>query len=426
MMPITPTTRSERKAILSWALYDCANSGFALIVMTAFFPLFLRQYWNVGDPADSTLQLGISNSVASIVVALMAPALGVVADRHSAKKRGLAAFTVLAVVMTAALPLAARGNWPLAVALFVFASIGFHAANIFYDSLIVEVASKESLHRVSALGFALGYLGGGLLFALTVMMTLWPARFGFGDSTQAVRVAFVLVAMWWALFTVPLLFFVHEKFGSDVPGRVTAPCRPLADHIRELCRLRPIWLFLLAYWCYIDGVHTIARMAVDYGMALGFDPKSLIVALLITQVVGFPAALAFGRLGTAFGARPALLAGIAVYAGVTLWSAFMTAVWEFYVLAAVIGLVQGGLQSLSRSFYARLIPAGRSGEYFGYYNMTSRFAAVLGPVLVGVVAAMTGNPRLSISVILVLLVIGALLLARVQNDKHAPATDAAV
>lgn len=415
MMPMTPTTRSERKAILSWALYDWANSGFALIVMTAFFPLFLRQYWNVGgDPSDSTLQLGVANSVASIAVALLAPTLGTIADRRSAKRAFLVAFTVLAVVMTAALPLAARGNWPLAVALFVFASIGFHSANVFYDSLIVDIAPRGQLHRVSALGFGLGYLGGGVLFALNVAMTLWPAHFGLADSAEAVRLAFVLVAGWWALFSIPLLLFVREREGA---GR-GAP--PPAGTLRDLLRLRPVWMFLLAYWCYIDGVHTIARMAVDYGMALGFDPKSLIVALLITQVVGFPAALAFGRLGTVFGARPALLAGIAVYAGVTLWSAFMTTVWEFYVLAAVIGLVQGGVQSLSRSCFAHLVPAGRSGAMFGFYNMTGRFAAVLGPLLVGLIAALTGNPRLSIGVILVLLVAGALLLTQVPIERQAP------
>ena len=204
----------------------------------------------------------------------------------------------MAIVMTAALPLVARGDWPFAVALFVAASIGFSAANIFYDALIVEVARDEHLHYVSALGFSLGYLGGGLLFALNVMMTLWPQRFGLTDSAHAVRVSFVLVAAWWALFTIPLLLFVTETPSSQrASGRaaVAAGLRQLAGTFHQLRRLRAVWLFLLAYWCYIDGVHTIARMAVDYGMALGFDPNSLIVALLITQFVGFPAALAFGH-----------------------------------------------------------------------------------------------------------------------------------
>ena len=412
-----------RRAVISWALYDWANSVFAVTVMAAFFPLFLKQYWSAGsDATTSTLQLGVANSAASIVVAVLSPALGAIADCGSAKKKYLAAFTALAIVATAALPLVARGDWPLAVALFVVGSIGFSAANIFYDSLLVEVARDEHLHYVSALGYSLGYLGGGLLFALNVMMTLWPQHFGLDGSAQAVRVSFVLVAAWWALFTIPLLLFVTEtRSAHRLRGRaaVAAGLRQLAVTFRQLRRLRAVWLFLLAYWCYIDGVHTIARMAVDYGMALGFDPNSLIVALLVTQFVGFPAALAFGYAGERLGAKPAIFAGIAVYGGATVWSYYMTEVWEFYALAVTIGLVQGGVQSLSRSFYARIIPAGQAGEFFGFYNMLGKFAAVLGPVLVGVAGALTGSPRLAILAIMLLFIAGALLLSFVPERDDA-------
>lgn len=420
---------SAQRAAISWALYDWANSVFAVTVIAAFFPLFLKQYWSAGsDATASTLQLGVANSAASIVVALLSPVLGAIADRGSVKKKYLLVFTALAIVMTGVLPLVARGDWPFAVALFVFASIGFSAANIFYDALLVEVARDEHLHYVSALGFSLGYLGGGLLFALNVMMTLWPQRFGLIDSEQAVRVSFVLVAVWWALFTIPLLLFVTETRSPErTSGRaaVAAGLRQLADTFRQLRRLRAVWLFLLAYWCYIDGVHTIARMAVDYGMALGFDPNSLIVALLITQFVGFPAALAFGYAGERLGAKPAIFAGIAAYVGATVWSYFMTEVWEFYALAGTIGLVQGGVQSLSRSFYARIIPAGQAGEFFGFYNMLGKFAAVLGPVLLGVAGALTGSPRLAILAILLLFIAGALLLSFVQERDNVRSSQAA-
>lgn len=418
---MTQAATADRKAVLSWAFYDWANSAFALTVISAFFPLFLKQYWSAeSDPTSSTLQLGLANSAASIVVALFAPVLGAIADRGSAKKTYLVAFTAIAVAMTAALSLVARGDWPLAIALFIAASIGFAAANIFYDALIVDVAREERLHTVSSLGFGLGYLGGGLLFAVNVMMTLWPQRFGLADSAQAVRLSFVLVAAWWAVFTIPLMLFVSESRRPDrTSGRaaVAAGLRQLAATARQLRQLRTVWLFLLAYWCYIDGVYTIARMAVDYGMALGFDPHSLIVALLITQFVGFPAAIAFGHAGERLGAKPAIFAGIATYAGATVWSYFMTEVWEFYVLAAVIGLVQGGVQSLSRSFYARIIPAGQAGEFFGFYNMAGKFATVLGPVLVGVAGALSGSPRLGISAILLLFILGALLLSLVENGN---------
>ncbi|MBI2318260.1 MAG: MFS transporter [Betaproteobacteria bacterium] len=419
----------DRKAVVSWALYDWANSGFAVTVISAFFPLFLKQYWSAGDdPTVSTFRLGIANSTASIVVAVLSPVLGAIADCGSAKKRHLVVLTALAIVMTGALPLVSRGDWLLAIVLFVVASIGFSAGNIFYDALIVEVAHDERLHYASALGFSLGYLGGGLLFAANVAMTLWPQKFGLADAAEAVRVSFALVAVWWAVFTVPLLLFVKETPSRQPAAGWTAVregLRELAETFHQLRALRPVWIFLLAYWCYIDGVHTIARMAVDYGMALGFEANSLIVALLITQFVGFPAALAFGYAGERLGAKPAIFAGIAAYLAATLWSYFMTEVWEFYVLAVAIGLVQGGVQSLSRSFYARIIPAGQAGEFFGFYNMLGKFAAVLGPVLIGVGGALSGSPRLAILAIVVLFIAGALLLSLVRERDGVRSSQAA-
>ncbi|HEV7432794.1 MAG TPA: MFS transporter, partial [Steroidobacteraceae bacterium] len=411
----------DHKGVISWALYDWANSAFALTVISAFFPLFLKQYWSAGaDATASTLQLGLANSAASILVALVAPVLGAIADRGSSKKSYLAAFTALGVVTTATLALVERGDWPMAVAIFVIASIGFSAANIFYDALIVSVAQGKHLHYVSALGFGLGYLGGGVLFALNIAMTLWPQYFGLADSTQAIRVSFVLVAAWWVLFSVPLLLFVREAPGSGRRARsvVLEGLRQFAATFRQLRDLRPVWLFLLAYWLYIDGVYTIARMALDYGMALGFDPKSLIVALLITQFVGFPAALAFGYAGERFGAKPAIFLSIATYAGATVCSYAMTELWEFYALATVIGLVQGPVQSLSRSFYARIIPPARAGEFFGFYNMAGKFATVLGPLLMGLTASLTGSSRVAILTILILFIVGAALLCLVREGEH--------
>jgi UMF1 family MFS transporter len=431
-MTATASTRTEqphRRAVISWAFYDWANSAFALTVISAFFPLFLKQYWSAaGDATASTLQLGVANSAASVVVALLAPVLGAFADRGSAKKRYLGAFTALAVVMTAGLAFVARGNWPMAIALFVLASIGFSAANIFYDALIVDVARGKHLDYVSALGFGLGYLGGGLLFALNVAMVLWPHFFGLADSVLAIRVSFVLVALWWAFFAIPLMLYVREPPGALHTGArnvVREGLRQFIGTFRQLRHLRGVWLFLLAYWFYIDGVYTIARMALDYGMALGFDPKSLIVALLITQFVGFPAAIVFGYAGERFGAKPAILVAIAAYAGATVWSYAMTAAWEFYALATAIGLVQGGVQSLSRSFYARIIPPAQAGEFFGFFNMSGKFAAVLGPLLMGLTGALTGSPRLAILAIVLLFVAGASLLALVNDGDNPPSSRAA-
>ncbi len=403
----------------SWVLYDWANSAFATVVLAGFFPLFFKRYWAAGTSvAESSMMLGAANSAASMVVAIMAPVLGAIADRGSSRKRFLMFFAVLGMVMTGSLYFVAAGDWEMAVCLYVLAILGFSGGNVFYDALLPIVAADRKLDVVSSLGFAFGYLGGGLLFALNVSMTLWPEAFGLADSHEAVRASFMMVAVWWAVFSLPVFLFVPEPAG-EVSGwqAVRAGMCQLRYTLHEVRRLKMAGLFLVAYWLYIDGVDTIMRMAVDFGLSLGFKANALIVALLITQFVGFPAAIVFGRLGEKAGPKAGIYVAIAVYAAVIIWAYFIQAEWEFYVLATAIGLVQGGIQSLSRSLYARLIPAGQSAEFFGFYNMLGKFAAVIGPVMMGYVALLTGSPRLSILSILVLFVAGALVLRLVDVER---------
>jgi UMF1 family MFS transporter len=411
------------KKIFSWALYDWANSAFATTVMAGFFPLFYKQYWSAGvDPSTSTFQLGVANSAASATIVVLAPVLGAIADAGSAKKKFLLAFALLGVAATGALYFVAQGQWWLALGLFMAGIIGFSAANTFYDSLIISVAPEEKLDLVSAYGFALGYLGGGLLFAVDVAMTIWPQAFGLSNATEAVQVSFLTVAVWWLVFSLPLMFNVPEPPGKarvSAAKAVSNGLRQLLHTFREIRKLRIVFLFLIAYWLYIDGVDTIVRMAVDYGMALGFDANNLIVALLITQFVGFPAAVAFGFIGNKIGAKNGILIAIGVYIAATLWAVGMDTVKEFYGLAITIGLVQGGVQSLSRSFYARIIPANKSAEYFGFYNMLGKFAAVLGPLMIGLVSFATGNPRYSILSLLILFIAGGTLLYFVDEKEGA-------
>jgi MFS transporter, UMF1 family len=414
----------DLKRALSWACYDWANSSFATTVMAGFFPIFFKQYWSIGtDVHVSTFYLGAANSIASTIVAVLAPVLGFIGDKGSTKKRFLCFFMVTGVVMTGSLTFVAKGQWPVAVALYMLAVVGFAGGNIFYDSLIVNVASKEKMDFVSALGYSLGYLGGGLLFALNVWMTLKPELFGLANSAQAVRIAFAGVAVWWGVFSIPILLFVdepkteHKKIGIRVVSR---GFREFAAGLNEIRRHRVIFMFLIGYWLYIDGVDTVILMAVDYGMSLGFDSTSLIKALLITQFVGFPAAVVFGKIGEKFGTRTGILIGISVYVGVALWGFFMKYLYEFYFLAVVIGLVQGGVQSLSRAYFAKLIPSERSGEFFGFYNMVGKFAAVLGPVLMGWTSLATGNTRYSILSVIVLFVSGGILLSLVKADNGHP------
>ncbi len=419
---MTPSDgRSGGRQVISWALYDWANSAFATTVLAGFFPLFFKKYWSTGsDVTVSTFQLGVANATASLVVALLAPVLGAIADRSGARKRYLLLFAGMGVVMTGCLALVAEGQWPIAVAIYLFALVGFSGGNVFYDALLLDAAPHDRIDRVSAFGFALGYLGGGVLFSFNVGLTLWPETFGLPDATVAVKVSFLSVAIWWALFSLPLLLFFREIPLSERVGgwaAVKAGLAQLMGTFRALRHMRVVFVFLIAYWLYIDGVHTVIRMAIDYGLAIGLEANDLIVALLLTQFVGFPAALVFGRLGERIGAKTAILIGLGVYIFACVWGYSIHESWEFYVLAGLIGLVQGGVQALSRSLYARLIPANKSGEFFGFYNMLGKFAAILGPLIMGVVSVATGDPRLSILAVIVLFVAGGAVLLAVNERE---------
>jgi len=418
--------RLNWKKALPWAFYDWANSAYAMTMLSGLFPVFFSDFWTPkGTPAqDSTFRLGVANSTAGIIVAALAPVLGAIADRGGARRRFLLFFATLGVAMTASLHFVVQGNWFAALMIYVAATVGFSGANIFYDSLLVTVADEKEFDIVSALGYGLGYLGGGLLFLFIVMMVKDPAKFGFADTSAAARFAFVLTGIWWAIFSVPLFLWVKEPKieGQKVPARqaIGAGLRQLVETFRHIYGMKTVFLFLLAYWLYIDGVDTIVLMATDYGKALGFDSQKLITALLMTQFVGFPAAIVFGKIGERFGARRAIFIGLAVYTGVTIWGYRMKSANEFFGLAIVIGLVQGGVQSLSRSFYARLIPKDKAGEFFGFYNMLGKFAAVQGPMFMGIVGVLTGNPRLSIFAVAALFLAGGTLLYFVREPQPSP------
>ncbi|MCF7823767.1 MAG: MFS transporter [Candidatus Marinimicrobia bacterium] len=378
-----------KKQIWGWAMYDWANSAFATTVMAGFFPIFFKDYWSAGaDVNVSTAQLGVANSLASLIVALMAPILGAIADKGSSKKKFLIFFAYLGVLMTAGLFLVGQGDWAMAIFIYIMGIIGFSGANNFYDALLPSVAGENEIDRVSGLGFGMGYLGGGLLFALNVAMTLSPDTFGLAGAGEAVRYSFISVAIWWGLFTLFTIFWVEEKKTNTSLGGMAAIKAGISQYLdtwKKIRHLQTVSLFLAAYWFYIDGVDTIIRMAVDYGMSIGFESSDLIIALLITQFVGFPSAILFGRLGEKWGVRKSIYLGIFAYIIITFWGVLMTKPIEFYSLAIAIGLVQGGIQALSRSYYSRLIPKGQEGEFYGFYNMLGKFAAILGPLLIGVV-----------------------------------------
>jgi UMF1 family MFS transporter len=411
-----------RRPVVAWALCDWANSAFATTVMAGFFPVFFKQFWSAGtDVTLSTFRLGLANGAASFVVAMVAPLIGAIADKGGARVRLLALFTVLGAAMTSAMYFVGRGEWVMAVACYVVSSIGFWGGNQFYDSLIVDISTEKEFDFVSGYGYALGYLGGGLLFAVNALMVKSPASFGLANAAQAVQVSFVTVGVWWFVFTIPAMFFIKEAKPAQASLGIRAALagwRELLATLRAITKYRELTLFLLAYWFYIDGVNTVIKMAVDYGLSLGLQSASLLQALLVTQFVAFPAALAFGWFGGKFGARNGILIAIGVYFLATFGAYFIRTERDFLVLAIVIGLVQGGIQSLSRSLYGRLVPPGKSGEFFGFYNMMGKFAAVLGPTLTGIVAFVSHDPRLGIMSISVLFVIGGIFLMRVPHGAQ--------
>lgn len=397
--------------------------------MAGFFPIFFKDFWSAGvDTTVTTARLGFANSIASIAVALMAPVLGAIADRGTKKKTFLVVFAYLGALMTCFLFTVSQGNWQTAAALYILAFVGFAGGNIFYDSLLPNVATEQRLDIVSSLGYSLGYLGGGVLFALNVWATLSPERFGFASQADAVRFSFLTVGVWWGMFTLPLILFVKEPITGERLGgygMVKAGLRQLGDTLREIRHLKTIVVFLAAYWLYIDGVDTVVVMAVNYGRSIGFGTEDLIVALLLVQFIGFPAAIGFGYLANRIQPKRAILIAIGVYLFISIWGALMENVSEFYTLAIVVGLVQGGVQALSRSLYARLIPADKSAEYFGFYNMLGKFAAVIGPALMGTVGLWFASmgytddvaSRISIAAIALLFLAGGALLWFVNEEK---------
>ncbi len=400
-------------------MYDWANSAFATTVMAGFFPLFFKAYWANPDlPTQSTFYLGMANSIASIIVAMLAPFLGAIADQGSAKKKFLFIFAFLGIVMTGGLWIVEQGYWQMAVFFYVLAALGFSGSNIFYDSLLPGVASEKKVDYVSSLGFAMGYFGGGILFLLNVVMYLKPDLFGIPDGATAIRLSFVTVAVWWAVFSIPVAIWVKEPEIHESVGIVSAVglgWKQLTNTLKEIRHLKVVGMFLLAYWFYMDGVDTIVRMAVDYGVTLKFPDSALITALLMVQFISFPCALLFSLLAKKIGVKQSVLVGIIGYGIITFLAYFMREMWHLYTLAALVGLFQGGIQALSRSLYTRIIPEEKAAEFFGFYNMLGKMAAVIGPAMMGTITLLTGNIRYGILSILALFILGGFFLLKVTN-----------
>jgi UMF1 family MFS transporter len=412
--------QNAKKSVVSWILYDCANSVFYTTVMAGFFPIFFKKYWSLGaDESLSTQRLGWILAISGFALAVLSPLLGVISDKKKYKKILLGSFMLMGVLCTLALAYIPEGQWYPAAVVYGFALLFCTASTIFYDSLLVSVADPKDYDMVSSLGYAFGYLAGGVLFSVNVLMYLQPELFGIATPVAAVLLSFVTVAVWWFLFSIPILLYVeeptHELSDEKISLLVKHSMQQLYHTALKIFENKNLFYFLIAYWFYIDGVSTVMAMAVDFGVAINLDSGSLIKALLLVQFVGFPSAYMAGKLAGKFSSREVILASIFVYILAVIGASQMSTELHFYIMACCIGLAQGSIQALSRSLFAQLIPVDSAGEYFGFFNLLGKFASVLGPILMAVSTILFKNAQYAILSLLILFVIGFYYLLKVKS-----------
>ena len=411
------------KEQFSWTMYDWANSSYATTVMAGFFPIFFKKYWSEGvDPSLSTARLGTVISISSLLIALASPTLGTLSDRMGNKKKFLMFFCLLGVFSSMWMTFIPQGGWMLAAVAYGLGLMGLNASGNFYDSLLPSVASGKNMDYVSSVGYSMGYLGGGILFVINVIMYQKPELFGLPSGLSGVQFSFMSVGIWWFLFTMPLMFVVKEDTAVSTKSTfqlsvVKESFHELAQTVRSMSSQKNILYFLIAFWLYIDGVYTIMTMAVDFGLSINLDAGDLIKALILTQFIGFPSAWLFGNYASKHSCKIPILICIAIYSLTTIVATQMSQAFHFYLLAALIGVVQGGVQSLSRSLYARMIPHEKSGEYFGFFNLIGKFASIIGPQLVAIQAYLTGDTRSSLTGLIVLFALGAFFLMKVKEPQ---------
>ena len=413
-----------RRDLRAWAMYDWANSAFQTTIIAAVFPIYFTRVAAADlPPATATSRFAWGTTIAILIVALVAPLLGTIADYAAMKKKLLAVFLAIGVSATGAMFWIQRGDWQLALVLFIIGNVGVAGSIVFYESLLPHIAGEQDLDRVSSAGYAMGYLGGGVLLAINLLMIQQPALFGLADSGVATRAAFATVAVWWLLFSIPLFRRVPEpprrieRDETPAGNAFTTGVRRLGETFRELRRYRQAFLLLLAFLIYNDGIQTIIRMATPYGAELGLSDGTMITALLVTQFIGVPFAFLFGAFAARIGAKRAVFVGLGVYAGITVLGYYMTSGIHFFMLAVLVGMVQGGTQALSRSMFASMIPRHKSSEFFAFFGVFERYAGVLGPLIFAVIVERSGTGRAAILSIIVFFVVGATLLTFVDVEE---------
>jgi UMF1 family MFS transporter len=422
-VPLLERLGLHRPELRAWALYDWANSAFWATVVL-IFPIYFIKVASAGEPvAVATTRYATATTIAMTIVALISPVLGAIADFAGIKKKMLGTFLAIGVTATGSMYLIHHGEWRLAALLYILGNIGVSGTQAFYDSLLPHVARDDEVDRVSSAGYALGYLGSGILMAVNLLMIQKPHLFGIADAPTAMRLSFVSVAVWWLVFSIPLFRTVPEpprRLEADESGRqnpLAVGFTRLVETLRELRRYRQAFLLLLAFLVYNDGINTIIRMASAYGTELGLSQGALIGSLLIVQFVGIPFAFLFGVLAGKIGAKRGILLALGVYVVISVAAYYMKTALHYFLLCMTVGMVMGGAQALSRSLFSTMIPRHKSSEFFGFFGVFDKFAGIFGPALFGAVIAATGSGRKAIVTLVVFFVVGGAMLLFVDVDE---------
>ena len=412
----------KNKKIFSWVLYDWANSAFATTILATVLPIFYKDVAAKGLPANlATSYWGYTQTIAMLIIAIIAPVLGAMADYSRSRTYFLKLFAFLGITGTGLLYFINEGNYIMASAFFIMGSMGFSGANVFYDSLLPLITNKDKIDFVSSLGYASGYLGGGLLLLINLLMITKPSYFGIPNTLTATKLSFVSVSLWWLLFSLPIFKNMpdiqQEKMSLQFKKYTVIGFNRLKKTFINARQYRELWKFLLAFWIYNDGIGTIIRMATIYGREIGIGQTDLIGALLMTQFIGIPFTIIFGKLGEKIGAKKGIIIALMVYLLITIKGYFLTTAFDFWLLAGLVGTVQGGAQALSRSLFGTMIPTEKSAEFFGFYGISSKFSAITGPFIFALVGQLTGSSRLGIISVAAFFIIGIALLLKVDVKK---------
>lgn len=411
----------------SWVFYDWANSAYSILITTAIFPLYFKAAANEAGlaGATSTAYWGYANSFATLLISLCAPILGSIADFKGFKKRFFSFFLGLGVVFTLLLAVVPSNQWLILLICYMLTVIGFGGTNIFYDAFLVDVTTEDRMNQISSKGYAYGYIGSTIPFIISIALIILSQKNIIPLSVPvASQAAFAITALWWGLFTIPMLKNVKQVYYKErVPNPISNGFKQLFETFKKIKLYRPLFLFLIAYFFYIDGVNTIITMSTAYGSDLGIDTNDLLIILFATQVVAAPFAIIYGKLADKFKGKTMLLVGIFVYIVICSYAYFLKTALDFWILAMLVASSQGGIQALSRSYFAKLVPKENVNEFFGFYSIFYKFAAILGPFLVGFTAQMTGNTNSGVFSLIVLFIIGGILLLRVPEPNNISKTN---